>query len=92
MDGEEGTEMGSYGMDNEQDTLILQVEGMSCTGCEQRIRNVLRRVQGVRDASADHTTGRVEVRVDPGQVELGVLAARITEAGYSVTGRGVGQR
>lgn len=79
-------------MDNERDTLILQVEGMSCTGCEQRVRNVLRRVQGVRDASADHTTGRVSVRVHPGQVEAGVLAARITGAGYTVTGPEGGQR
>ncbi|MQA15080.1 MAG: copper chaperone, partial [Pseudonocardiaceae bacterium] len=31
------------------DTLNLQVEGMSCGGCEQRIGTVLGRVEGVRE-------------------------------------------
>ncbi|MDJ0457973.1 heavy metal-associated domain-containing protein [Arthrobacter sp. NQ7] len=65
--------------------ITLQVEGMSCTGCEQRIGNTLRRVEGVRETTADHTTGRVRVHVGPG-VEAGVLAAKITAAGYTVKG------
>lgn len=69
--------------------LTLQVEGMSCTGCEQRIGNALRRVEGVREASADHATGQVRVRVGPG-VEPEALAERITAAGYTVTGTQAG--
>lgn len=65
--------------------ITLDVEGMSCTGCEHRIGNSLRRVEGVRETTADHTTGKVQVRVGPG-VALGVLAAKITAAGYTVTG------
>ncbi|GAC1376580.1 MAG: hypothetical protein NVS2B15_24790 [Pseudarthrobacter sp.] len=80
-------------MDNTTDTsstagpaqVTLQVEGMSCTGCEQRIGNALRRVEGVREAAADRTTGRVLVLVGPG-VEPETLAAKITTAGYTVTG------
>ncbi|WAH98174.1 heavy-metal-associated domain-containing protein [Arthrobacter sp. MMS18-M83] len=64
--------------------ITLQVEGMSCTGCEHRIGNTLRRVEGVREATADHTTGRVRVRVGPG-VEPETLAAKIAAAGYTVT-------
>ena len=64
--------------------VTLQVQGMSCTGCEHRISNTLRRVEGVREAAADHTTGRVRVRVGPG-VEPETLAAKITTAGYTVT-------
>lgn len=63
----------------------LQVEGMSCSGCEARIGKALRRVEGVREAWADHTTGKVRVRVWPG-VEPERLAAKITAAGYMVTG------
>ncbi|HUW79089.1 MAG TPA: heavy-metal-associated domain-containing protein [Candidatus Nanopelagicaceae bacterium] len=66
------------------ETLVLQVERMSCTGCEQRIGTVLRRVEGVREVVADHTTGRVEVRVGPELAERSVLAGRIIAAGYAV--------
>lgn len=80
-------------MDNTTDTsstagpalVTLQVEGMSCTGCEHRIGNTLRRVEGVREAGADHITGRVRVRVGPG-VNPETLAAKIIAAGYTVTG------
>lgn len=65
-------------------TLVLQVDGMTCTGCEQRIGTVLRRVEGVREVAADRTTGRVEVRVGPELTDPAVLAERITAAGYAV--------
>ncbi len=65
-------------------TLVLQVDGMTCTGCEQRIGTVLRRVEGVREVAADHTTGQVEVRVGSELTDPSVLAERITEAGYAV--------
>ncbi|MBX3309007.1 MAG: heavy-metal-associated domain-containing protein [Cryobacterium sp.] len=83
-------------MDNKTDVssaaglalVTLQVEGMSCTGCEHRIGNTLRRVEGVREAVADHTTGRVRVRVGRGvapKTLAETLAEKITAAGYTVT-------
>ncbi|MFF5990616.1 MULTISPECIES: heavy-metal-associated domain-containing protein [Prauserella] len=63
---------------------MLQVEGMSCSGCEQRIGAVLRRVDGVSGVVADHTCGRVEVRVDPAVTDRTVLVERIEAAGYHV--------
>lgn len=61
---------------------VLQVEGMSCTGCEKRIGTVLRRVEGVSGVAADHTCGRVEVRVDPVVTDWTMLVERIEAAGY----------
>lgn len=76
-------------MAEETGVIVLQVEGMTCTGCEQRIGNALRRLEGVRGAAADHTTGRVEARVRPG-TDPQSLAERITAAGYTVTGTQTG--
>ncbi len=45
--------------------MTLHVEGMTCSGCEQRLSKALRRVDGVREAAADHRTGEVRVRFDP---------------------------
>ncbi|MHA6631906.1 heavy-metal-associated domain-containing protein [Pseudonocardia sichuanensis] len=65
-------------------TINVQVEGMTCTGCEQRIGTALRRIDGVREVSADHTSGRVRVRFDPGTTGPDAVLARIILAGYTV--------
>lgn len=72
------------------ETVVLQVRGMSCSGCEQRLGNVLGRVEGVRGVVADHSTGHVEVRVGPELSGRSVLAERIIAAGYEVI-EGVGR-
>jgi copper chaperone CopZ len=66
------------------ETIVLQVSGMSCAGCEQRIGAVLRRVEGVREVAADHASGRVEVRIGAELTDPGVLSERIEAAGYQV--------
>lgn len=66
------------------ETVVRQVSGMTCTGCEQRLGTVLRRVEGVRQVRADHTTGRVEVRIGPEQADHNVLDERIDNAGFDV--------
>ncbi|WP_026197965.1 heavy-metal-associated domain-containing protein [Sciscionella marina] len=66
------------------DMVRLQVTGMSCSGCEQRIARVLHRVDGVREVTADHSTGHVEVSIGPGLADRAVLAERIEAAGFEV--------
>lgn len=66
--------------------VVLQVKGMSCTGCEQRIGTVLGRVDGVRTVEADHACGRVRVRFAPERTGREVLAERIESLGYEVVG------
>lgn len=64
--------------------IVLQVSGMTCTGCAERIGRVLRRVEGVRGVIADHVCGRVEIRIDSDVADRRVLAERIETAGYQV--------
>ncbi len=63
---------------------MLQVEGMTCTGCEQRIGTALHRVDGVGEVTADHATGQVAVRFDPRVTGPEAVRARITLAGFAV--------
>ncbi len=65
-------------------TLRLQVQGMSCSGCEQRIGTALRRLAGVVEASADHLTGEVRLRFDTASTDRGAVVDRIVLAGYTV--------
>lgn len=62
--------------------LSLNVTGMSCAGCGQRIANVLGRLDGVRDVTADHATGTVVVVHDPAVIDEAAIAERLADAGY----------
>lgn len=70
--------------DNTAQTLTLQVLGMSCAGCEQRIGVALRRLDGVLEATADHTSGQVRVRFAPTGTGPGEVLDRIVLAGYTL--------
>lgn len=64
--------------------LVLEVDGMTCTGCESRIEKVLGRLDGVRTTSADHAAGEVRVLFDPDQTSPEAIAAAISDAGFEV--------
>ena len=61
----------------------LDVEGMSCTGCEENVTNAVKRVDGVHRVTADHETGDVEVTGEK-ETEDAVKQA-IHDAGYDVS-------
>lgn len=64
--------------------LELRVNGMTCTGCEQRIQRALAQVDGVVRSVADHRAARVKVVFDPARTSLQTVQARIKQAGYEV--------
>ena len=61
----------------------LDVEGMSCTGCEERVTNAAKGVDGVHRVDADHETGAVDVTADADTED--VVRDAIHDAGYDVT-------
>ncbi len=62
----------------------LKVNGMSCTGCENAIRRVLKQVNGVQDVSASHTAGTVEVTYDDAVAATPAFKQKIEGLGYQV--------
>ena len=38
---------------------ILIVNGMMCGGCENRVKNAIKNIEGVENVTADHNTGKV---------------------------------
>lgn len=65
------------------ETLELDVEGMSCSGCENAVTNAVERVEGIERADADADTGRVEVTGETGFEEE--VRQAVVDAGYDVT-------
>lgn len=66
--------------------LELRVNGMTCTGCEQRIQRALGQVDGVVRSAADHRAARVKIVFDPMRTSAEAVRARIAQAGYEVVG------
>ncbi|WP_276271978.1 heavy-metal-associated domain-containing protein [Haloarcula litorea] len=58
------------------------VTGMSCTGCEEKVEDALRAIDGVSRVEADHETDSVEVTAE-GTDDTDLHTA-IEDAGYSV--------
>ncbi|GBQ24945.1 cation transport ATPase [Acetobacter estunensis NRIC 0472] len=61
----------------------LPIEGMTCASCVGRVEKVLRRVEGVKDVSANLATESADVTADA-SVTLPTLVRAITAAGYGV--------
>ncbi len=41
--------------------LEFNVKGMECVGCENRIKNALSQIKGVKQVTANHSTGKVNI-------------------------------
>ena len=74
----------STGLQNEANTmdLTLKVEGMTCQHCVANVKNALESVAEVERATADLSTGLVQVKGD--RLHRDALAAAVTRAGYQV--------
>lgn len=60
----------------------LEVRGMDCPACANRLGTALDRLDGVVRAKADHGAGRVDVRFDPDRVSEDRIRERIRSAGF----------
>jgi copper chaperone CopZ len=65
---------------------IINIKGMTCTGCEKTVTEALKAVDGVVDAAASFNDGVAKVRYNKKKVELAALAKAIENKGYQVTG------
>lgn len=63
---------------------ILNIEGMSCTGCEVRIENAVKKISGVVKAKAVFNDSLVEVIYDPKIADLEKIIAAIEKLDYRV--------
>ncbi len=45
-------------------THTYKIIGMTCTGCQYQVQNLLSQVTGVSDITVDFITGKVQIEVD----------------------------
>ncbi len=75
-------EKAGYGAKAE--TLVLEVEDMTCASCVSRVEKALKSVPSVETASVNLATGEAVVRVLGGVSALPALTAAVAKAGYAV--------
>lgn len=63
--------------------IIINVEGMVCGGCENRVKNALSEIDGVEKVEASYETGIVKVVVSE-NVERKILEEVIDDIGFEV--------
>ncbi len=63
--------------------IIIKVEGMVCNGCENRVQNALKTIEGVENVVADHTKGIVTITLSK-EVSEDILKEKIEDIGFEV--------
>lgn len=61
----------------------LKIEGMMCTGCENRVQNALKTIEGVEEVKANHEDGSVKIKAND-NVELSAIKEKVEDIGYEV--------
>lgn len=62
---------------------ILIVNGMMCGGCENRVKNAIKNIEGVENVTANHNTGKVIV-ISNNEVSEEIIKETLEDIGYEV--------
>lgn len=63
----------------------IKISGMSCTGCENRVENVLKNIENVESVNANYNTGIVEIETnDIKNLDIDVIKETLEDLGYNI--------
>ena len=62
---------------------IINVKGMVCGGCENRVKNALGEIEGVEKVDADYKTGIVKILANE-NIERKAMEDTIEDIGFEV--------
>ena len=65
--------------------IVLNVKGMTCGGCANRVKGSLIKCAGVKDATVSHKDGKATVSVEKGKVKTEELIKAVESAGFSAS-------
>ena len=62
----------------------LNVKGMTCGDCVDKVSNALKAVDGISAVSVDHSTGKALVTYDADLVSMDMMKSAVKTAGFKV--------
>ena len=63
--------------------VIIKVKGMVCNGCENRVQNALKNIEGIEEVIANHNDGTVKVTSND-DVSKSAMEEKIEDIGFEV--------
>ena len=66
------------------DTIELEIEGMTCTGCEENINHSVNKLDGIIEINTSHKRGTSEVKFDKTKTNLNEIEEVIKSKGYVI--------
>ena len=64
----------------------FDVKGMTCEGCENAVTTSIKKLEGIKEATASHKAAESVVKFDSTLVSPRLISEAIEGAGYEVTG------
>ena len=65
-------------------TTILNINGMTCMGCVNSIKNVIEKISGVSGADVSLENKQVTIRYDPERTNINQFKDAIVGAGFEI--------
>jgi copper chaperone len=66
--------------------VVLDVDGMTCDGCEKAIKAGVENLDGIAAVESSHEEGWTKVKYDSSRTSLEEIEGKIAETGYTVVG------
>ncbi len=62
--------------------VVLNIRGMTCVGCEGKVKDTLSAIEGVSDVKVSYKDGKAQLHVEEGKVDKAVLIEALKQAGF----------
>lgn len=63
----------------------IRISGMSCTGCENRVENILKNIKNVESVNANYNTGIVEIETnDIKDLDIDIIRETLEDLDYDI--------
>ena len=66
--------------------VVLNVDGMTCDGCEKAVKAGVESLAGIESVESSHEEGWTKVKYDKNLTSVEDIEGKITDTGYTVKG------
>ncbi len=73
------------GVAQNADDIVLNTKGMTCGGCESRVKGALIGCAGVKDAKVSHKDGKAIVHIEKGKANTQKLIEAVEKVGFTAS-------
>lgn len=63
--------------------IIIKVDGMVCSGCENRVQNALKTIEGIENVIASYKKGTVIITLK-NEVDESIIEEKIEDLGFEI--------